>query len=520
MSAMNVNCAEGDNKFHGNVENPSSLWNIIEERVPPSERNEIRKILGASLVDLSLDLHAEVSTLMEIWQGMRATRLTVSQLQASRAALPESPAIKDLLRQEIQFLLLDVQKRAQKEGRDKNDALAPYNPDVVSFAMGQNKVQNTMNNPANTVNLIDQQVGLRTFETSNRNENGSLSGLSNSNYKDNINAIKGKINVRNIDEVVAHLQSILQEECNTLEKHIQFLQECIEEEHNCSLNSMMQSTIPSIAELKDERKILERDLQQAPSIQSLLQVHKPPGCRSSKRSCRNISRWSNTAANTSEETQYSILAADLSEADLEQKIKKHSISTKGESSSNGTGNLKTLAASSHRTSFRAVDLSLPSYHDERASASCPTSENTCAPHPLSNMKGQNKVQLHLMGDVSGPFDKREIESTHDRTCIEGSLLLQAGVQKSLAYSESPNNFAVWQQSVSSSIRTDSHYTTESKRTSSSNLRNSVEVLSSIPKQDGRVLIPSPPSGEKPTGAQPRNMHRVRRARVDSLAGSA
>ncbi|XP_043555009.1 coiled-coil domain-containing protein 24 isoform X3 [Chiloscyllium plagiosum] len=487
MSAMNVNCAEGDNKFHGNVENPSSLWNIIEERVPPSERNEIRKILGASLVDLSLDLHAEVSTLMEIWQGMRATRLTVSQLQASRAALPESPAIKDLLRQEIQFLLLDVQKRAQKEGRDKNDALAPYNPDVVSFAMGQNKVQNTMNNPANTVNLIDQQVGLRTFETSNRNENG---------------------------------RSILQEECNTLEKHIQFLQECIEEEHNCSLNSMMQSTIPSIAELKDERKILERDLQQAPSIQSLLQVHKPPGCRSSKRSCRNISRWSNTAANTSEETQYSILAADLSEADLEQKIKKHSISTKGESSSNGTGNLKTLAASSHRTSFRAVDLSLPSYHDERASASCPTSENTCAPHPLSNMKGQNKVQLHLMGDVSGPFDKREIESTHDRTCIEGSLLLQAGVQKSLAYSESPNNFAVWQQSVSSSIRTDSHYTTESKRTSSSNLRNSVEVLSSIPKQDGRVLIPSPPSGEKPTGAQPRNMHRVRRARVDSLAGSA
>ncbi|XP_059503957.1 coiled-coil domain-containing protein 24 isoform X5 [Stegostoma tigrinum] len=270
---MNVNCTEGVNRFPDNYEKPSSLWNLIEECVPLCERNEIRRILGATAVDLSLDLHAEVSILVEMWQGMKATRLRVSQLQASRTTLPDAPVIKDLLRQEIQFLLLDIQKRAQKEGRDNNDALASYNPDVVNFAMGQSKAQSTVNKPANTGDLIDKRMRVRAFETLNRSENGSLSVLSHSNYKDHIHAIKDKINVGNIDDVVAHLQSILQEECNTLEKHIKFLQECIEEEHNYSLNSMTQNSIPSIAELKDERKILERDLQQAPSVQSLLQEH-------------------------------------------------------------------------------------------------------------------------------------------------------------------------------------------------------------------------------------------------------
>ncbi|XP_067892497.1 coiled-coil domain-containing protein 24 isoform X2 [Heterodontus francisci] len=281
---MNLNCEEGDNGFADNYVQPSSLWKLIEECVPPSERNEIREILGATIVDFSLDLHAEAATLLEIWRLMRATRLTASQSQASHAVLPEPPAIKDLLRHEIQFLLLNIQKRACEEGRDESDALTSYNPDVVSFAMGQSKAGSALNRPASTESLKDKWMVLESSQTSHSSENKSLSVLSN--YKNDIEAIKNKINVKNIDEVVAHLQIILQEESSTLEKHIQFLQACIEEEHKYSLILTTQSAVPSIAELKDERKILERDLQLTPSVQSLVQVHKPPGCRSSQRSCR------------------------------------------------------------------------------------------------------------------------------------------------------------------------------------------------------------------------------------------
>ncbi|XP_078417097.1 coiled-coil domain-containing protein 24 isoform X2 [Cetorhinus maximus] len=492
---MNLNCEEGDNIFPDNYEQPSSLWKLIEECVSSSERNEIREILGATAVDFSLDLHAEVATLSEIWRLMRATRLTVFRSQVSHAVLPEAPAIKDLLRQEIQLLLLNIQKKAHKEGRDENDVLSSYNPDIVRFAMVQSKAGSTLNRPASTESLIDKWMGLGRSQTSNNSESERF---------------------------------ILQEESNTLEKHIQFLQECIEEEHKYNLNLTTQNAVPSIAELKDERKILERDLQMTPSILSMVQVHKPPGCRSSKRSCRNASRWNHTAASPLEGIHYSALTADLSETNLEQKMKKHSISPVDGSNANGTrdsskklGYTEALALSPHRTSLRAVDLLGPTYYEKGASASCPAPESTCTPGPPSKVKSKSKVQLHLIDDMSRTFSIQEIESTHDRTCIAGSLSLQEEeVQKSLAYSGSTNNFPAGQQSVSSSIWTDAHCITESKRTFSSNLRSPVEVLSSMSKQDGHILIPSPPSAEKPIGAQPRSTHRVRRARVDSVAGSA
>ncbi|XP_067846210.1 coiled-coil domain-containing protein 24 isoform X2 [Heptranchias perlo] len=491
---MNLKCEERYNGFADNYEQPPSLWKLIEECVPVSERNEIREILGKTAVDLSLDLHAEVATLLEIWRLMRATSLTLSQSQASHAVLPEAPAIKDLLRQEIQLLLLNIQKKAHKEGRDENDALSSYNPDVVSFALGQNKTGSTLNRPASAESLKDKWMVLRSSQTGRSSENE---------------------------------RSILQEESNTLEKHIQFLQECLEEEHKYSLNLMTQSAVPSIAELKEERKILERDLQLPPSIQSLSQIHKPPGYRSSQISCRKTMGWSNTAADPSEGLHSSTLTSELSEADLEQRMKQHNISSVGGSSANGTrdcsiklGHSGILAESPHRTSFGAVDLSVPTHCGKGASARCLAPKSACSSIPCSKVKSQSKVQPHLMDDVSRTFRISETEPTHDRTCMEESSSLQEDVQKSLVYSESTNSIPIEQQSISSSIHTEAHCTTENKRTLSSRLRSPVEVLSSTSKQGGHSLIPAPPSAEKPIGAQPRSSHRVRRARVNGLAGSA
>ena len=42
-------------------ESRPSLWRLIEEYVPESERIEIKEALGEDLVDETLDLHNEVS---------------------------------------------------------------------------------------------------------------------------------------------------------------------------------------------------------------------------------------------------------------------------------------------------------------------------------------------------------------------------------------------------------------------------------------------------------------------------
>ena len=42
-------------------EPPIALWELVENYVPPHERQEIRKMLGESLVEQSLELHQEVN---------------------------------------------------------------------------------------------------------------------------------------------------------------------------------------------------------------------------------------------------------------------------------------------------------------------------------------------------------------------------------------------------------------------------------------------------------------------------
>jgi hypothetical protein len=40
---------------------PLSLWALVEQYVPDNERDEVKNILGESMVDLSLELHVEVN---------------------------------------------------------------------------------------------------------------------------------------------------------------------------------------------------------------------------------------------------------------------------------------------------------------------------------------------------------------------------------------------------------------------------------------------------------------------------
>ena len=48
-----------------------SLWRLVEQSVPGSERVEIKEVLGEDLVDETLDLHNEVSTFLDTLQLLK-----------------------------------------------------------------------------------------------------------------------------------------------------------------------------------------------------------------------------------------------------------------------------------------------------------------------------------------------------------------------------------------------------------------------------------------------------------------
>ncbi|XP_041133428.1 coiled-coil domain-containing protein 24 [Polyodon spathula] len=262
---------DGDSGFLKDYEPPQSLWKLVEEYVPLAELPEIKSILGETLVDLSLEMHKEVETWLGISRDMQSKSFSQSQTQISRPVLADPPAIKEMLKQEIHLLLLNIREKAGKEGRDENKVLMNYNPHVVSFVMGSSKPASRLGRAGSGRSSCDS----RPQTTNSKREERPFSSLStSSSVEDNIDAIKEKLNVVQIDEVVTHLKFILQEECNTLENDVQFLQECVEGEHQYRAEVTETRREPSMSELKEERKIIEQDLQ----LRVCTQI--PPLCRS------------------------------------------------------------------------------------------------------------------------------------------------------------------------------------------------------------------------------------------------
>ncbi|XP_069498409.1 coiled-coil domain-containing protein 24 [Ambystoma mexicanum] len=272
--------SDRDSGFGEPLEPPPSLWKLVEEYVPQSERSEIRKILGEAAVDLSLELHAEVETLLELLRELRSTSASPHQHSSSWSVLADPPAIKDMVKQEIRMLLFSVRQKARKEGRDENQAVARYNPNVVNFVMSAGRSGSAVSRRTSTIGRISGPEVPRRPRTGSctsigGGESRTISSLSTgSSLGDDLEDLKEKFNVSDIDGVVAHLQTVLEDECRSLEKDIAFLQNCLEEEHSHPAEMMAPMAEPSLTELKEERRVIEQDLQLGHSEPVVFHPHK------------------------------------------------------------------------------------------------------------------------------------------------------------------------------------------------------------------------------------------------------
>uniref|UniRef100_A0A8C6RRC6 Coiled-coil domain containing 24 n=1 Tax=Nannospalax galili TaxID=1026970 RepID=A0A8C6RRC6_NANGA len=68
-------------------------------------------------------------------------------------------------------------------------------------------------------------------------------------------------NVSNIDQVAGHLRSLLEEECHMLKREISKLQHCLEVEQMKACQPSKATLEPTLAELKEQKKAMERELQ-------------------------------------------------------------------------------------------------------------------------------------------------------------------------------------------------------------------------------------------------------------------
>ncbi|XP_073500133.1 coiled-coil domain-containing protein 24 [Phyllobates terribilis] len=256
--------SDQDSRYGELLEPPPSLWRRVEVQVPQSERAEMKRILGEAAVDLSLDLHAEVAVLRELWRDIQSPCPSSVQRSPSSercSILADPPVIKDLVTQEIRMLLLSVRLRARHQGLDELQALCRYCPRVVAFVMAAERPQSRANSGGRDLS---------------RPPSGSRAATERpgSTIQDDLEELRDKLQISHIDEIILHLRSLLEEECHNLEKDIIILQQHLEDKWLCMDETRDLPAAPSLTELREERRTLQRDLQVEP-----LPTTSVPSCR-------------------------------------------------------------------------------------------------------------------------------------------------------------------------------------------------------------------------------------------------
>ncbi|XP_070261033.1 coiled-coil domain-containing protein 24 isoform X8 [Myotis yumanensis] len=219
---------------------PPSLWELVEEHVPLPERPEVKRILGETMVDLSLELRAELSLqvamLRSLLQEARSSQAPGSRPTSDPSSLlAPPPLLRDLVRRELRQLLQCLRQKAIYEGRDQTQAWVQYSPRVLRFA------------------LEEPRSGFPAQEAF------QVPAGEPSSHRD-LSLIKDQLDLSNIDRVARHLRGLLEEECHTLEREIPVLQRCLEE---CTgARQASEATLePTLAELQEQKAAMQQELQ-------------------------------------------------------------------------------------------------------------------------------------------------------------------------------------------------------------------------------------------------------------------
>ncbi|XP_052777772.1 uncharacterized protein LOC128215088 [Mya arenaria] len=231
---------------------PISLWGLIQQHAPAHEREEIKSMLGESLIDQSLELHSEIDMLLEIWRDYREETTSVKPLPK----LAEPPGLRDRLIQEIQFFVGSVKEKARNEGVNAEKLLSRHNVDVLGYALDTPRADSVRPGSRQAAFSMDGRETPMICSPTCSDRTSEASILS-----EEVEAMNEKLNILKLDEVVTHLRGTMEEEVETLLKDIHFLQGCLDDEATFRAESVGTiSREPTLTELKDERSNLEREL--------------------------------------------------------------------------------------------------------------------------------------------------------------------------------------------------------------------------------------------------------------------
>ena len=225
-----------------------SVWESIVSIVQPAEIEEVRRSIGAKLVDEHEMLRSEVIALRDILGDFSERART--HVQIATAKLPDSKS-RVLLENHIFLLLASL--KTTRVGNASMERVESY----VSRKIGG-------------VSRPDSRSSRRTSGSRPSTARSSTSALSSSSAPEVLQHVQRQLNAYEIDKVTEVIRDALRCENQEMEEEIARLQEALELEHEEFEEEKTRSEAnpPSISELRECSAVLERQLYQEETIAS------------------------------------------------------------------------------------------------------------------------------------------------------------------------------------------------------------------------------------------------------------
>eukprot|EP01137_Pigoraptor_chileana_P007439 Opistho-2@53040 len=265
-----------------------SLWAEICRHCPASETEEIRRVVGVSLLEQNSDLHKEVSALLDIWRDIRR-EIAVGHERASSGKgpkrLPEPPLVRERLRSEILFFVENLRERAAESGANAESVLAATGQDksLLSYVMmtasheslrrpgtassGRQTPLRDLSTPSSAGSRTQSRMSSSSIGTTLSQSGHSASVGAAKATADDVSRIaqKKKITMHSIDEIADRLREALSRERELLLGDVAFLHDSIErsgDEMDAAVahaRRMSEVEEPSLQQLREYGTRLEKE---------------------------------------------------------------------------------------------------------------------------------------------------------------------------------------------------------------------------------------------------------------------
>ncbi|XP_065069181.1 uncharacterized protein LOC135694393 [Rhopilema esculentum] len=228
-----------------------SIWAYIEKQTLEEERLEIKKLIGSSLIEETVDLHQEVDTLLEIWRECREE----NDGPRHALALPEPPNVRENLIKQIQLFVKLLQERSDNYCKGDIRSLSPFQSEVVrNICIEKERSSPSQERPQTARSTRDGR------ETPLRPMSSGRSSSCSSGFRDHfLESGTGK-STNEIEELADIIRESLEEERNGLHEDIAFLQQCLFDESTFRASAEQRVEEPSLKDLQDIGLRLEKEL--------------------------------------------------------------------------------------------------------------------------------------------------------------------------------------------------------------------------------------------------------------------